>query len=65
MHTNYLIPKVEPTGNQLVRLEDVPLKDRLEALHRIMARDNLTGEEAQVILDLCLDPGDASARIAA
>ncbi len=65
MPINYLTPKAEPTGNQLIRLEDVPLADRLAALHRIMARDNLSGEEAATMLDLCLDPGDTSARIAA
>ncbi len=65
MHTNYLTPKAEPTGSTLVRLQDVPLADRLAALHRIMARDNLSGDEAATMLDLCLDPGDASARIAA
>ncbi len=65
MPIKYLTPKTEPVGTTLVRLIDVPLEDRLHALHRIMARDNLTGEEAQTILDMCLDPGDLSARIAA
>ena len=65
MPLNYLTPKVEPTGNQLARLADVPLEQRLAALHHIMVKDTLTAEEAQTMLDMCLDPGDLSTRIAA
>ena len=65
MPINYLTPKADPTGSTLVRLADVPLTDRLAALHHIMVRDTLTAEEAQTMLDMCLDPGDLSTRIAA
>lgn len=57
--------KTNPTGTTLVRLADVPLKDRLHALNQIMQNETLTEEQAQNYLALVIDPGDTSARIAA
>ena len=53
-------------GNTLIRLADIPLKERLHAIHHLMASGpGLTPEEAQTILAIALDPQDTSARIAA
>jgi hypothetical protein len=57
--------KPNPTGNTLVRLADITLEARLDAIHHMMKHRQLTDDEAVVILDLCIDPGDCSCRIAA
>ncbi len=58
-------PKPNPTGSQLVRLDTVPLKDRQAALHKLMSQGAITAEECESLLDLVVDPGDHSTRIAA
>jgi hypothetical protein len=45
-----------------VRLEDVPLEERLRALTHCEAK---TEQEAIRLLRIALDPGDAGGRIAA
>ena len=53
-------------GNTLIRLKDIPLADRMKAIHQLMQYGGgLTPEEAQTLLSLAIDPEDASARIAA
>lgn len=64
MNTRHITPKDTPTGNQLVRLEDVPLQQRLAAA-RSLARTTGDTEEADTLLHLALFPGTASGRIAA
>jgi hypothetical protein len=61
----HLTEKTYPTGNTLVRLADITLQARLEAIHHMMRHQQLTDDEAVVMLDLCIDPGDCSCRIAA
>lgn len=65
MPIHYLTPKPSPTGDQLVRLDTVPLKDRQHALHQLMAQGHITAEESEALLDLIIDPGDHSTRVAA
>ena len=65
MPITYLTPKAQPCGTELRRLEDVPLKTRQAALHRLMAQGQITPEESEALLDLIVDPGDCSTRLAA
>ena len=58
-------PLVRPCGNVLIRLADVPLERRLRAMQEIAKREGLSPEDAYQLLDLVLDPGDASGRVAA
>ena len=51
-------------GTTLIRLANIPLTDRLKAIHTLMANQPLSPEDAQTMLALALDPGDASGRIA-
>lgn len=52
-----------PTGNQLVRLADIPLSKRLQGLQRL-AEEGLAPEDMAELMLLAVDPGDASARVA-
>lgn len=54
-------PKPSPTGNHLMRLDDIPLPQRLAAVRRVIAQD--PGADHTELLVLALHPGDASARI--
>ncbi len=58
-------PKAQPVGTTLVRLDSIPLKDRQAALHKLMSQGAITAEESEALLDLIVDPGDHSTRIAA
>ena len=51
-------------GTTLIRLANIPLTDRLKAIHTLMTNQPLSPEDAQTMLALALDPGDASGRIA-
>ena len=60
--------KPKGVGNRTVRLDrDTTLKQRIEAVHAILSRDVAGGaktpEEAQKLLHLAIDPGDAGGRI--
>ena len=58
-------PQTPPgVGTTLIRLANIPLADRLKAIHTLMANQPLSPEDAQTMLALALDPGDASGRIA-
>ena len=54
--------KPQPTGTRTIRLADIPLSVRLRALTKVDAKDE---DEAIKLLNLALDPGDRSGRIAA
>jgi len=58
-------PTPTPVGNTLIRLADIPLKQRQQALHKLLAQHAITPEETEQLLDLILDPGHHSTRIAA
>ena len=66
----FLVPKTKThirpagVGSQTVRLADIPLGVRLEALD-LTLRTAKTMSEATRLLRLALDPGDAGGRIAA
>lgn len=54
-------PKQDPTGNHLIRLQDIPLPQRLAAVRRIIATDP-TADNAELLV-LALHPQDASGRV--
>jgi len=61
----HLRRKPDPTGVRLVRLADVPPRERVRAFERLVARGELSEEEAWALLPTVLDPGDRSFRVAA
>ncbi len=65
MPITYLTPKAQPCGTTLARLSDVPLAKRQAALHKLMAQGLVSAEESEALLDLVIDPGDHSTRVAA
>ena len=61
----HYLPKPQPVGVRLAKLDDVPMKERQSALHRLLASGQINAAEAEALLDLIIDPGHHSTRIAA
>lgn len=59
------LPKPNPTGTELVRLDTVPLEDRQAALHECIAKGDITLDEVEGLLEFICNPGDHSTRVAA
>lgn len=53
-----------PVGTKLVRLKDVPRKERMAALRRVL-RTAKDGDEARRLFSIAMDPEDKGGRIAA
>lgn len=56
--------KTNPTGTTLIRLADIPEDQRIAAAHQLIDEANNIDEILRLI-ELMVDPQDASGRIAA